>query len=79
MIFATYFDPFTREFWGLWSDSSKPYVIKHGAADRFTGYASLSEAELAKKPEESIFQFNNHGWHKILEVAVRAKRCGRCQ
>lgn len=66
MIFGTYFDPFTREFWGLQSEADKPFAIKHGAEAKFTGYASLSEAVLATKPEDEVYQFNEGGWHKIL-------------
>lgn len=65
MKFGIHFDPFKREFWGLWSD--KPFVIKQ-QDERFWGYNSLPEAALARKPEDEVFQFKNGGWHRILFI-----------
>lgn len=67
MMFGTYFNAFTRELWGLWSDADKVFVVKHrGIKDEFTGYNTLEAAELAKKPEERIFQFLNEAWGELL-------------
>lgn len=72
MIFGTFFDPFTREFWGLWTEPDKLFAIKHKSEHKFMGYKTLKAAELARKPEESIFQFHNGAWHRILFALSQA-------
>jgi hypothetical protein len=71
MIFGTFFKPFPREFWGLQSESDKPFAVKHGTEHRFKGYKTLESAALGKKPGETIFQYYNGGWQEILFVSYR--------
>ncbi len=67
LIFGTYFSAFTRDFWGLRSESDNTFVVKHpGITDEFTGYKTLEAAELAKRPKERMFQFINGTWGELL-------------
>jgi hypothetical protein len=66
MIFGTFFNAFTREFWALQSEADMPFVIKNGDGNKFTGYRSFADALSALRLKERIFHFHNGKWGEII-------------